>query len=542
MKNLGHPALLGLALVLVTTIGARNVRADDPEAIARLDALTKSIDGQLGEANAREMYVFVDKPLYHPGETVWFRAFEVARKSLTSVAGEHGVTFELLDPRGAKVLEKRVLSKSGVATNDFALPAGIVGGAYLLRATSDGGVKEERAITVSTYELPRVRKTIDFGRTTYSPGDRVTATVMLSRVTGEPMTGAKVTAVISVDGNDLARFQPMVDGKGRAFLVFDLPRRITKGEVFVNLQVDVGGVVESMQRRIPVTLDEVTVTAFPEGGDLVSGLPSRVYLAGRDPQGKPAEIEGRVMDETGRVVTTFKSVHAGMARVAMTPQEGHKYFVKLTHPSRDVAFPIPVAKSSGCTLETEDDYRSSRADIVAKVRCTTPQRVFATAVLRDKIMSRTTAETRAGEPTEIHLPTDAARGAVRVTLWVDDRTPVAERLVYRGLGNELRVSVTADKASYVPRERVTLTVKATDASGAPAKADFALAVVDDAVINLADDKSPNILADLYLLPEMPGQRVHEPNFYYSSDKKAPESMDLLMGTQGFRRFTWKWVK
>jgi hypothetical protein len=334
----------------------------------------------------------------------------------------------------------------------------------------------------------------------------------------------------------------MVDAKGRAFLVFDLPRRITKGEVFVNLQVDVGGVVESMQRRIPVVLDEVTVTAFPEGGDLVNGLPSRVYLAGLDPQGKPAEIEGRIMDESGRVLTTFKSVHAGMARVAMTPQAGHRYFVKLTRPSRDVAFPIPIAKTSGCTIETEDDYRSSKPDVVAKVRCTNPQRVLATAVLRDKILSRASVETRAGEPTELRLPVESARGAVRVTLWTDDRTPVAERLVYRGLGQELRVSVTADKASYVPRDRVTLTVKATDASGTPAKADFALAVVDDAVLNLADDKSPNILADLYLLPEMPGQRIHEPNFYYSSDKKAAESMDLLMGTQGFRRFTWKWVR
>ena len=101
--------------------------------------------------------------------------------------------------------------------------------------------------------------------------------------------------------------------------------------------------------------------------------------------------------------------------------------------------------------------------------------------------------------------------------------------------------MTADKAAYVPREKVTLTVKATDESGAPVKADLALAVVDDAVLNLADDKSANILADLYLLPEMPGQRIHEPNFYFSSDKKAPEAMDLLLGTQGFRRFAWKWV-
>ena len=70
---------------------------------------------------------------------------------------------------------------------------------------------------------------------------------------------------------------------------------------------------------------------------------------------------------------------------------------------------------------------------------------------------------------------------------------------------------------------------------------MALAVVDESVLNLADDKTGNILADLYLASEMPGQKVYEPNFYFSDDKKAPEAMDLLMGTQGWRRFAWKWV-
>jgi hypothetical protein len=40
---------------------------------------------------------------------------------------------------------------------------------------------------------------------------------------------------------------------------------------------------------------------------------------------------------------------------------------------------------------------------------------------------------------------------------------------------------------------------------------------------------------------MPGQTIHEPNFYFSGDKKAPEAMDLLVATQGYRRFSWAWV-
>ena len=188
-----------------------------------------------------------------------------------------------------------------------------------------------------------------------------------------------------------------------------------------------------------------------------------------------------------------------------------------------------------------DDYASAATEIKAKIRCTSAEKVIATAVLRERLLTRVSAEASPDKPLEISLPVDGAHGAVRVTLWSGDQRPLAERLVYRGLGRDLHVTLTPDRSSYVPRDKVTLTVKATDASGAPAKGDFALAVVDDTVLNLADDKSANILADLYLLPELGGHRVHEPNFYFSRDKKAPESMDLLMGTLGWRRFTWKLV-
>src|SRR6185312_5394532 len=103
-------------------------------------------------------------------------------------------------------------------------------------------------------------------------------------------------AVVSVDGAEVARFPVFTDDKGKAYVRFTLPRAIARGDALITLSVDAGGISETLQRRIPVVLDEVSVTAFPEGGDLVTGLPSRLYLAARDPQGKPVEIEGELVD------------------------------------------------------------------------------------------------------------------------------------------------------------------------------------------------------------------------------------------------------
>lgn len=545
MFHLRTNKLVPLATLAALLGSARPTIADDAETKARLESLARSVEEQLAASPGKAIHLMTDKPLYHPGETVWFRAWEVSVKTLGGLPGEHGITFQLLDARGGKVLEKRVLARGGMATNDLQIPAGIAGGGFTLRAISDAGAKQDRSITVSAYEAPRIKKTLDFLKTSYGPGDEVTAKVTIESPTGGPLIGVKAVAIVTVDGAEVSRANVFPDDKGRAWVRFALPSKIAKGEGLLTVQVDGGGFVESIQRRIPIALEDVQISLYPEGGDLVAGLPSRVYLAAKDPRNEPVEVEGQIVDDRGMLVSDFRSVWGGMARFSITPAAGRSYSVKLTKPrgaSAGKAFPLPAAKASGCTMRSVDDLLSSDGEVKIKVQCTEKQDILATAVLREKLLARTAVATNPGAAATIALPVGKdAIGAVRLTLFDTERRPLAERLVYRGLGAEMRVSVKADRASYSPREKVTLTVETKDAAGKPVAADVALAVVDDTVLKYADDKEGHILAQLYLLPEMPGQTVREPNFYFSKDRRAPEAMDLLLGTQGHRRFVWKWI-
>src|SRR5512134_3111359 len=58
------------------------------------------IDAHFGRAATTRGYVMTDKPLYQPGETVWFRTDLVAASTLTA-AGARGTTVQLISPRGA---------------------------------------------------------------------------------------------------------------------------------------------------------------------------------------------------------------------------------------------------------------------------------------------------------------------------------------------------------------------------------------------------------------------------------------------------------
>src|ERR1043165_2934610 len=100
-------ATLLTAATLLTTL-TPTTRAQDNDTSARARDVAAAVEGQLTSTQGREIYLATDKPLYHPGETVWFRAWEVAVRTLSGTSGDHGVKFELLDPRGGKVMEKRV--------------------------------------------------------------------------------------------------------------------------------------------------------------------------------------------------------------------------------------------------------------------------------------------------------------------------------------------------------------------------------------------------------------------------------------------------
>jgi hypothetical protein len=189
-----------------------------------------------------------------------------------------------------------------------------------------------------------------------------------------------------------------------------------------------------------------------------------------------------------------------------------------------------------------DDPDSKRDDVRVAVWCTKAQTVIATASLRDKRLGDAAVDVAAGAPAVIGLPVPVgSQGAARVTIFTEDLKPMAERLIYRGRGTDLKVALKGDRPTYAPRDQVELTVETRDLAGKPVAADLSLAVVDDTVLSFADDKTAHLLARLYLESEMPGQEIEEPNFYFSDKPKASRALDLVLGTQGWRRFAWEAV-
>ncbi len=324
----------------------------------------------------RRLYIQVDKPLYKPGETIWFKTWDLTARTLTGAdtAAPTSTLVELVSPKGATVLRKRLRAASGSATNDFELPAEVQGGEYTLRATAVDGHKAERTVIVSAYEPPRLKKKLEFVRKAYGAGDTVSATVEVRRLTGEALAGKALSAVITVDGMELPRVKVTSNADGGALVKFDLPKTLAAGDGLLTVLVEDGGVTESISKAIPILQKKLQLAFFPEGGRMVAGLPTRLYFEARTLLGKPADVEGRLVDDLGNAVAAFATVKNGLGRIEFTPATGRSYHAEVTRPSsitERVALPLAPGEHAVCCVaigtpsEVRRHSRPSASELVS---------------------------------------------------------------------------------------------------------------------------------------------------------------------------------
>ncbi len=509
------------------------------------ERLTKAIGSWFEGRVGRRLHVQTDKPLYKPGETIWLKVWDLRTRDFSGQHGNQGFTVELVSPKGATVRRARIRAELGMGPADFELPDGVQGGEYTLRVTAFDGVREERPLVVSAYEPPRIKKKLEFVRKAYGAGDEVKATVSVKRPTGEPLGNHPLRAQIRLDGQDLPPVQATTNAEGGAIVRFTLPDQIELGDALLTVLVDDGGITESVSKRVPIVLKKLRLAFYPEGGQMVAGLPTRVYFEAKNLIGKPADISGRIVDDAGQPVAQFESWRDGLGRVAFTPATGRTYKAEITQPvGITEKYDLPLAESEGCALRTYDDLDGELPSLRVGVQCSSPRSVVVGAFLRERLVEAAAVDVPEGKPAVVELKGEdgalgTAIGVARVTLFDQDLNPLAERIVFRNRRARLDVKIEPSAATYVPRAQVALTVTTTDPSGRPVPAELGVSVVDDTVISFADDKTGHMLSRLLLEPELPGE-VEEPNFYLDlKEKKSGLALELLMGTRGWRRFEWQ---
>ncbi|MCC7303645.1 MAG: hypothetical protein IT233_13475 [Bacteroidia bacterium] len=492
------------------------------------------------------LYLQFDKPFYEPGETIWFSAFVRDGVSLKPSTKSEMLYVDLMSPKGTVEKTIKILARDGQGKGDFAISEMAAGGMYKVRAYtqwmrnfSSGTYGFEKDIQVQDVILPNLKMKLDFEKKAYGPGDEVSVKLEVNTNENKPLSNQKVKVVVNIGGEKFTEEMAMTDVLGQKKIKFKLPNKLKSNDGLVNIMMDYNGNTESVSRSIPIVLNNIKLEFFPEGGDLVNGMGSKVAFRALNEFGKPADVDGVVLDSKGKEIASFSSFHFGMGAFNMIPSDKEQYTVKITRPEGvKTTYSLPTVQPTGYTLAINN---TKPGEVGIKINSNESKELSLIGQVRGKIVYSTALKVKSGENLFLIPSSSFPIGVAQFTLFDENGVEVCERLAFMNKKKQLNVNITTDKEKYMPREKVNMTITVTDEHGAPAAADLALTVMNDQLNAFADDRQGNILAKLLLESDLK-QKVEEPNFYFDKkEAKADQALDFLLLTSGWRRFEWKQV-
>ena len=330
----------------------------------------------------------------------------------------------------------------------------------------------------------------------------------------------------------------------RVFPIFNAPK---EEGVFENPRM----VKMSHTERLPKMREQLpeakalNVTFFPEGGKLVEGLPSTLFFKATDRQGNARNIRGQVLNQRGEVVATLSTCHDGMGRFVLTPNRGEAYHAEVTSEENDQTqrFDLPKAETRGFVMSVNNMRdenlivqlsRNEQTDTTASVGLTILCRGEVTMFKRIDWQGRNTAL--------LNIKKDElSEGVNQLTLFDAEGGIQAERLCFIFPRRGKNISLVGEKNGELkPRQKVSLDFEAKDREGKPVSTTFSLSVRD------ADTETPtngaygggNMMTNLLLGSELRGY-IHNADYYLEADDRTHRlHLDLLLCTQGWRKYDW----
>jgi hypothetical protein len=569
-----------------------------------------------------ETFLTTDKPSYRPGEILHFRSLTLDRRTLQPAREELRLVYALVSPSGRVVPVRagatnlvrpredgagsdRLLGPDGqplrgIGGGNYLLPDGLEPGEYQLTVREELGRFRDpsRRLLVGRANPPRVAAELSFDKSLYRPGDTVTATCTAVGPGRVPLRDRLISLAVSVDGveydrtgifRSTSRFQAQTDPQGKARIQFRLPGQVDQGAALLHAWFDDGSGADRFTWPVPV-LDRLHVDFYPEGGELVAGLPCRVYFQATTQLDQPVEIDGQLLENgkpiPGVVVRTTPhgeepGADRGLGLFTFTPRPGRTYELQVNSPE-DIPqrFALPQAQADGVVLSVPRGVVAVGKPIGIEVQSKRPRLLVAALYCRGQLLD--TLHLAPGQTKARFAPVSGAGGVCRVTVFEDRSTlqhplplpvvgagmfgmlaspgavkswsaaadllagaslrrelvPVAERLVYRQPAEQLNLDLQADRFDYAPGQSATVRLRASDENRWATPAIVQAVVVDRNAIVRAGDRTLRSLPAHFLLASevRRPEELEYADFLLGSHPTAAQALDLVLGTQGWRRF------
>jgi len=230
-----------------------------------------------------KVYIQTDKTFYKQNEYIWYKAFLLNSEDNRASEISDVIYVELRDPKGNVVSKHQHNTLGGASSGEFL-------------------INEDAA------------------------GDDGIAILSVSDLRNAKTTGSKVKAEVKIGGKTVQNIEGLTTN-GEARIAFRLPDDLDTSDGLLQIIVNEKGIEESISRSIPIVLNKISLQFFPEGGELIENVQSKVAFEALNEFGKGSDISGKIIDENNVEIAVFESFHLGMGAFEFTPKANKTYKV-----------------------------------------------------------------------------------------------------------------------------------------------------------------------------------------------------------------------
>lgn len=278
------------------------------------------------------------------------------------------------------------------------------------------------------------------------------------------------------------------------------------------------------------------VQFFPEGGNLVQGITSKVGFKVSDRSGRGVTVRGWLLNGKNDTLARFNSHKFGIGNFTFTPSDTAGYqVVVMDSIGRSLTRPLSRIYKQGYAMRLEE-AGTDQLKVTVSANIATSSFVYLIAHTRQIVDLAEMLPIR-NETTFTIDKKALGDGISHITVFDAERRPVCERLYFKRPTKLLGISLKTDQPTYASRTKVALTAAIQSSTAKASQANLSMAVYR--IDSLGNAASGTIQSCLWMTSDLPGF-IESPEYYWQSDSPDVRlATDNLMLTHGWRRFRWE---
>lgn len=473
------------------------------------------------------LFVHFDKNIYSNNETVYFTGYLIKEAHLPSENHKVMAVALIREVDSTLILSDKFIMNKGLSFGSLTLPDSIPTGSYRFLVYTDKLVNK----------LPEILFTQDITiKSSIEPTFKADVKLL-----EQPTVDSKLLKVLvsttTIDGRFLSKPTKInysygklkksitTDASGQSIITLPIQNNNIDPNLYVKLKYE--GDSSFISIGIPQAKNKAIVKFYPEGGNMVNGLPSNISWEVKDQQNRPIPLKA-LLYKNQKIIDTIETNSYGIGKFILNPESGVEYAVKLIHSNlADSLYSLPVTIEKGLALIVQNAI----VEDTLRINLKSTENLNLTLVVHNfrncflNIPFKITAENML-----LKLPLDEVpKGLTTLTIVDSLNRPLAERLFFAHYSNEEKIAISTDKETYNQREKVNLKLNLKIDKNAL----VSIAAIQQNRLDLK--KTNDIECYTYLTNELATLPINNNGRIY----KDRDYLEQVLLVKGWRRYTWQ---